>query len=250
MIFTQHWPITVCYQWQEKGLNNKCALPTLRDIWTVHGIWPTKLHTEGPNFCNNSWHFDEKQITPLEKQLNIYWLNIEKNTPLLSFWKHEWMKHGTCAASLPQFDNEAKYFQHGLDWIDKYDMKYVLAKGGVVPNKSQGYKAEDIFYAVKSVLKKNPTVECVFDKKTSSLFINEIRICFDKNLTLIDCDGIRDPKTHFPGQIITNCDPAKTILYPDIVPTPPILPNCEVESNIPWQLNIYRFLQFLIWFTL
>lgn len=244
----------MCYQWQEKESKNKCSLPTLRDIWTIHGIWPTKLRTEGPNFCNKTWHFDPNQLFPFEQQLMIYWLNIEKNTPLYSLWKHEWIKHGTCAASIPDLDNEAKYFKCGLDWIGKYDMKSVLAKGGVVPNQSQGYKAEDIFYAVKSVLKKNPTVECVTDKKTGKLFINEIRICFDKNLTLIDCDGIKHPKLHVPGPIITNCDPSKTILYPDVVPTHPNADPCEpcaaLESRIPWQLNLYRLLQFLIWFTL
>lgn len=203
----------------------------------------------GPNFCNSSSHFDPEQIAPLEQQLTIYWLNIEKNTPLRDLWRHEWIKHGTCSASLPALNNEAKYFKCGLDWIGKYDMKSVLAKGGIVPDETRTYKAEDIFYAVKSVLKKNPTVECIPEAKTDRLFINEIRICFDKNLTLIDCDGIRDPRLHLPGPIITNCDPSKTIMYPDVVPAPPSH-TCDPPPVVPWQLNAYRFLQFLIWFTL
>lgn len=216
----------------------------------MHGIWPTKFNTIGPNFCNNSLHFDPNLLSPIEQQLNIYWLNIEKNTPHYSFWKHEWMKHGTCAAALPSLDNEAKYFQQGLDWVSKYEMKSVLAKGGVLPNTSQGYKAEDIYQAVKSVLQKNPAVECVIDKQSGLVFISEIRICFDKNLTLVDCDGIKDPKVHLPGPMITNCNPNKLVMYPDVVPSPKKNILYENEANIPWQLNFYRFLQFLIWFTL
>lgn len=214
----------------------------------MHGIWPTRLGTEGPQFCNNSWHFDPALINPLEQQLNIYWLNIEKNTPLLSFWKHEWTKHGTCAASLPDLNNEAKYFKQGLDWVGKYDMQTVLAKAGISPNQ-KGYSAEDLYNGVKSVLNKNPAVECIHDSKTGLAYINEIRICFNKSLELIDCDSIKDPNVHVDADnIITSCPLSKPVMYPNVVP---VIPNVEiVEYDVPWQLNLYRFLQFLIWFTL
>lgn len=248
LIFTQHWPITVCQQWKEKEAKNTCSFPTLRDIWTVHGIWPTRLGSEGPNFCNNTWHFNPDLISPLEQQLEIYWINIEQNTPLESFWKHEWIKHGTCAASLAALNNEAKYFKMGLDLVGKYDMQTVLSKGNIIP-KTQGYAVRDIYSTVKSVLKKNPTVECINDSKTGLSYINEIRICFNKNLELIDCDGIKDPRVHVADtDMITSCSLAKPVMYPNVVPVaskPEIL-----EYDIPWQLNLYRFLQFLIWFTL
>ena len=36
--------------------------------------------------------------------------------------KHEYEKHGTCAASLEGFDDEHEYFQRALDLRDKHDM--------------------------------------------------------------------------------------------------------------------------------
>lgn len=36
LIFTQHWPLTVCLQWKESLPQHSCIL---RNIWTVHGIW-------------------------------------------------------------------------------------------------------------------------------------------------------------------------------------------------------------------
>jgi len=60
--------------------------------------------------------------------------------------------------------------------------------------------------------------------------LSEIRICFDKTLKLIDCDGIMEPnyrqklsKTHS----LTNCDMNKPILYLDYVPTH----NTSIVSN-------------------
>jgi ribonuclease I len=47
LIFTQHWPATVCSQWMESNKAHECVLPKVRNSWTVHGIWPTKYHTIG-----------------------------------------------------------------------------------------------------------------------------------------------------------------------------------------------------------
>lgn len=51
--------------------------------------------------------------------------------------------------------------------------------------------------------------------------LDEIRICFDKSLHLIDCDGIMKASgqgSTKTGQLLTNCNPNKPILYLDYVP--------------------------------
>lgn len=58
--------------------SHTCALPSQKDAWTIHGIWPTKLGTRGPGFCNSSAKFDDKAIEPIKMQLEQYWINIEK----------------------------------------------------------------------------------------------------------------------------------------------------------------------------
>lgn len=96
-----------------KSKTNKCSFPKFKGIWTIHGVWPTKLGTIGPALCNKTWHFDPAKLEPLLDDLDTFWLNIETNTPKDSFWKHEWEKHGTCAAELPELDSEDKYFGKG-----------------------------------------------------------------------------------------------------------------------------------------
>jgi ribonuclease T2 len=121
---------------------------------------PTKLGERGPEYCNVSLHFNKTELEPIEQELKQYWTNIH-NGNLYTLWKHEWRRHGTCAAALPAFDKESKYFGQGLKWIKQYDMANILGMSGIQPNNR--YTAEDVWNAVKGSLGKNPAVQCTVD---------------------------------------------------------------------------------------
>jgi ribonuclease T2 len=207
LIFTQHWPPTVCYTWKKESESNTCFLPNDEE-WTIHGIWPTKFHKIGPQFCNPSLPFESTALEPIEKQLEIKWVDIENGTKRYSFWKHEWQKHGTCSAILPALNTEIKYFSKGLDLLDEYDMKNILAQASIFPGSE--YPVQAILNGVQKVLGKRCQVECVSSKKKKESYLFEIRICMDKSLKLVDCDGI----SGFP----TNCPLKRNVKYPTNVP--------------------------------
>lgn len=172
-------------------------------------------------------------------------------TPLEALWKHEWLKHGTCAAQLDELNNENKYFGQGLSWLQQYSMSSVLQKGGVLPD--QSHTLISIHKAVVSVLNKNPSIHCIHDRKRDEVFLDEIRICFDKKLTLVDCDGVVDDSEvliDYPGgKVITNCDLSKPILYPSVVPPshrPELRKN---EWKFPF-VNFYKLFEMIKWATL
>ncbi|XP_067009974.2 ribonuclease Oy [Anabrus simplex] len=240
LIFTQHWPNTVCMEWKEKLKQHTCILPRIKNSWTVHGIWPTKLGTIGPQFCNHSLHFDPEKLQPIRGKLEQEWLNVYNGTTT-SLWKHEWKKHGTCAVTLPALDNETKYFGQGLAWIEKYNMENVLARAGINPD-TKGYSPQQVWDAVHGALGKTPAVECVRDSETGNWFLAEIRICFDKNLTLTDCDGIKRDD----ASIKTNCPSEKLVIYPGKVP----VFQQEDTDRTTWLLSALRVIQWLQWITL
>ncbi|XP_029159421.1 ribonuclease Oy isoform X2 [Nylanderia fulva] len=194
LIFTQLWPMTACFIWKENSEKHSCLLPK-RDEWTIHGIWPTKYNTKGPEFCNSSLPFNASALAPLQDELKENWIDIQNGSEPYTFWKHEWNKHGTCAVVIKALNNEYKYFQEGLKLHDTYNMINVLAKANVLPG--QKYMIETMLTGIQ--------------KKTGELYVSEIRLCFDKALQLTDCDGIY----HFP----TNCNKFKEIIYPSNVPS-------------------------------
>ncbi|XP_020295007.1 ribonuclease Oy [Pseudomyrmex gracilis] len=207
LIFTQRWPLTACFVWKENSADHTCSLPK-HDEWTIHGIWPTKYHTLGPQYCNKSLPFNTDAIAPLESQLKENWLDIQNGSDPYAFWKHEWNKHGTCAISVKGISNEFDYFKEGLDLLQTYNMIDVLAKANVLPGEK--YAVDQIMAAVEKILGKTSQVMCAKDRKTGESYVLEIRICFDKTLRLTDCNGVYE----FP----TNCDRTEPIIYPSYVP--------------------------------
>lgn len=156
--------MTACFVWKNDNDTHSCTLPK-RDTWTIHGIWPTKYNTIGPQFCDNSLKFDPSALRNIESDLKENWLDIHKGSKPYSFWKHEWDKHGTCAVTAKPLNNEFNYFQAGLKLFQKYNMMDVLAKANILPGNK--YMVQDMFVRIQKVLNKRGQIMCVVDKVSS-----------------------------------------------------------------------------------
>uniref|UniRef100_A0A2M3Z6X1 Putative ribonuclease t2 family n=1 Tax=Anopheles braziliensis TaxID=58242 RepID=A0A2M3Z6X1_9DIPT len=247
LIFTQRWPITACYEWREHNKDHICGLPSPNTVWTIHGIWPTKINTIGPAFCNKSAVFDVSQLSSIESQLEEHWLNVEKNKPTDSLWEHEWLKHGTCAAEMiEQLNTELKYFSQGLSWLEQYSVGSGFAAGGNI-QPGFNYSLTTLNKALYGYYGKDLAIECYHDSKTHLQILNEIRICFNKQLELTDCDGIvgleRQGKRGGGGTIISNCKESQPILYPDVVPKEYVMEHNEVQPKATSYSLVYEVSQ-------
>ncbi|KAJ2950179.1 hypothetical protein O0L34_g11537 [Tuta absoluta] len=246
LIFTQQWPQTLCKEWKQKDSTHTCTFPSNPDSWTIHGVWPTKLHTIGPAFCNRSWHFDPEAVRPIEAPLKELWTNIENEPNPYGFWTHEWSKHGTCAAVLEPLNSEFKYFSNGLNWMKKYSMTNILSSNNIIPSNDKEYPIAEIHKAVTDTLHVNPAIEC--RKIEGKSWLVEIRICFNKTLHLTDCDGIVGFKhKQAPGfrrltDILTNCDVSEHIRYTKSLE--------EDEPPRRWIVQLYRTIVWLQWLTM
>jgi ribonuclease T2 len=81
--------------------------------FTIHGLWP-QYNTSGyPSFCSTE-PFDPSIPDSIGMNTMIqYWPDVqyEVSSPYyMSFWEHEWTKHGTCSG-LSQYD----YFNQAIE---------------------------------------------------------------------------------------------------------------------------------------
>jgi len=213
-ILTQHWPLTTCMDWKERSEHNACRLPSDM-IWSLHGLWPTRRGEIAPNFCNDTEKFDPSLLDSIKPEMEKYWPDVEIRKS--SLWEHEWIKHGTCAAQLPELDSELKYFTKGCELTKENPVFDWLSGEGVSPGKS--YHILDVYNAVrKGNQGKNPHIDC--DYIEGKHYIKEIKICFDKNFQRTDCDGILNSKTALldekiaQGQNMGTCPRHGEFIYP------------------------------------
>lgn len=173
LILVHQWPVTVC-----KMAEKQCE--QLPNYWTLHGLWPDKSE-----MCNDSWPFDLSNIQDLLEDMNKWWPNI-LHPNCSYFWKHEWIKHGTCAASLSCLDSQHKYFSKVLDLYSSVDLNSVLEKYGIKPSKT--YKVKEIKDAVFNAFGIIPKIQCLPPQQSEDLqTLGQIEICLTKDFNMENC---------------------------------------------------------------
>ena len=79
--------------------------------YTIHGLWPDYGDGTYPQYCKKVI-FDINKLKPIEKELLDYWELPEDHDKLeISFWKHEYEKHGSCVF---QEMDELTYFKTAI----------------------------------------------------------------------------------------------------------------------------------------
>lgn len=188
------------------------------------------------------------------------WGNIEKGTPLDSLWKHEWEKHGTCAAiEMKSLNTQLKYFNEGLTLFNRYSINQLLQSTYIKPGIDAAYKLDEIFSALNLSIGNNFAIVCDKDKNKQQ-YLFELRICFDKELNIHSCDGIvmenfYDSDPH--DEIISNCRKDQDIIYPSrawLLQMQWLAKVHEQQSQndnfmYHW-INIYKLIRLLQWVTL
>ncbi len=96
------------------------------DSYSIHGLWPQNTLHDYPTYCKNL-DFDLDKLNPIMNSLKTKWYS--KKTSNEDFWKHEYLKHGSCVFSSM---SELEYFSKTLELydyvinnniIDNYDKK-------------------------------------------------------------------------------------------------------------------------------
>lgn len=182
LVFAQQWPTSSCISQKQ----HQCKVPSYVTSWTVHGIWPSSKQSY-PSYCNRSLTFNETAIKSIENQLLIVWPNLFTTETTDSFWKHEWLKHGTCAISLPQLDTELKYFSEAIKAHNLYNILDFLKDDNITPDGQTTYSLDHFRTAIESKTKKRAAFQCKKVKGFDFPLILTTFICLDKSFSLIDC---------------------------------------------------------------
>ncbi|CAG9311946.1 unnamed protein product [Blepharisma stoltei] len=175
-LFVVQWKPTDC-------LNKSCPSGYLSTNFNIHGLWPENWSGTYPQDCvpNSPLNI----TTSTETELKKYWQS--NNGDSKTFWTHEWTKHGTCITpSIPC----NSYFDKGVALYKQLNILSTLSAGGVKPGTSEVSK--DAF--IKAL---KYTVDTTCSTINSKSYLKEVRFCFDKNYSQVNCKGTSTCKTSF-----------------------------------------------------
>ncbi|XP_062851109.1 ribonuclease T2-like [Trichomycterus rosablanca] len=179
--------------------------------WALHGLWP-----DSGNECNSSWHFNASLIEDLMPEMKTYWPDLLKPNSTI-FWKHEWLKHGTCAAKAEVLNSQHKYFSKALELYHKLDLDGVLKKSNILPSEDP-YKFADVEQSIVNAYGVKPKIQCIsHDKEAEVQTMGQIEVCFDKQFQLIDCEKRMEELQNNTGFMV--CDESVPVYYPPTAST-------------------------------
>ncbi|KPP77083.1 hypothetical protein Z043_103518 [Scleropages formosus] len=184
------------------------------------------LSPDKGDMCNSSWHFNASQIKDLIPEMEKYWPNLLSKGPSMStvLWKHEWLKHGTCAATLEALNSEHKYFSKALELYQKLNLDGTLRKANIVPAQTH-YSLEQIEMAIVNYYSVKPKIQCIHEQGEEAQILGQIEICFSKDFQLINCEKNEDDYWSSLNDILTldtnttgyyMCDENTPVLYPPL----------------------------------
>ena len=175
---SMEWPRGFCTGMKAKGRD--CDVSKDVPGWVLHGLWPSNKGKDEPNNCKPAPEFNIKDIESLEGEMKKYWPKLLDGGAIYSFWKHEYTKHGTCAASLDGFRTVEEYFRKALDLLHLSEPLDKLNSEGISP-REEAYAAHEVKGALHRAYGAEVCVQC------KENILTEIHVCHDKDLEKIDC---------------------------------------------------------------
>lgn len=230
-VFAQRWPASFCIN-AIFNQNRSCVIANDVNTWTVHGLWPTKNGSRGPNFCNRTAKFVFREIESIVPDLEAHWPDFYNDTPTDDLWKHEWEKHGTCSMTLPSLDSQLKYFSMGLDLFWQINLTQMLSDGDIRPSSNTIYEPRSITDVLSNAFGHDPIISCFYYKETQYLF--EIGQCFNKTFGKMACP--ENPPSR------QRCNDSDLVVYPDRDHIQLVLHSAENHSGEKLFITNFAFL--------
>lgn len=199
-VLAMEWPQGTC-EYVNATHRHKCVVSDEVKGWVLHGLWPSIKGHHFLQYCNRSAKFDYDKVKSLEGDLMQYWPNLYADSSKMFLWKHEYEKHGTCAALVEGFETELEYFRKAMDLLHKYAPMPKLQSKDISP-RVEAYESERIMSAVDFVYGAGACTQCSYYGGGSNevRVLSGLEICLTKELELMECPHC-GRKYHCTGEV-------------------------------------------------
>lgn len=158
--------------------------PPRSEDFTIHGLWPDRADGSWPQYCNDTARFTPASVDGLRARLAAAWPAFGGGGDA-AFWRHEWLRHGTCAAN-GLAANETAYFARALALHESLPLLPALSAAGIAPSDTVARPHSVVVAALAKGLGAVPAVHCGGGRGADK--VTEVWVCLAKDdLTPFDC---------------------------------------------------------------
>jgi len=176
LLYVERWPGTI----------TQSRLPKNVTSFVLHGMWPERNDASWPSNCPGS-AFDASKLNQIYGEMLEYWPNLQPSSSILDFWKHEWVKHGTCGAdgTTTFIRDQLSFFKFALKIHSQMPYRDQLAYYGITASTTQTYTLAQVNSALAQAF--NFTVIPSCQNNNGQYDLMRLYSCIDKSGTLIAC---------------------------------------------------------------
>jgi ribonuclease I len=167
-----------------------------KNIFTVHGLWPSYVDSRKIGDCNTGTSIRvDANSNPVYQKMRTKWPSYTSSSDT-DFWTHEYNKHGYCYTDKFNETDPADFFNYSMELYDTHSFEN-LFNNPDLPGPKEGEMVYTWQQLVDMVNISMPNMyfelDCKFANK--KVYLQEIRFGFDLNLKPLkfnspgDCRG-------------------------------------------------------------
>ncbi|XP_044582411.1 ribonuclease Oy-like [Cotesia glomerata] len=184
----------------------------IRSEWTLHGLWPSLNNfNRVPESCNLNIPWNSAQLKSIYTSMKRKWFTTYTRYRVVEqFWRHEWEKHGRCAARSHFINRDIlAYFKLGLRLFDQANVQEKLRRAGITASTTLSIR--EMRNAISNALGTRVNLLHIDYPNSTETYLAEIIICYTMDFRPMDC-----PSHH--KYYNNDIKDKSIILVPDIVP--------------------------------
>ncbi|KAI6654975.1 Ribonuclease Oy-like [Oopsacas minuta] len=192
------WPPGFC-----TSIGNECDSSKVRNIWTIHGLWPTlKQQTSNPAFCDGEPFNSNYLSAKLLNQLTASWPNYKQSSTDELFWNYEWSKHGTCAVQgdYDTFPSQSAYFSRTLELYNTYNFSSILTNNDIYPGSTTFLSELKSTFSRFFGLSNTVTFQC--STHNNRHYVTSCHFCLSSNFSVISCPSGKTDSCQYSYPIV------------------------------------------------
>lgn len=205
LLLVRTWSPTFCLDLVDEG--QVCSRQPVQ-AFTLHGLWPEFSGGGWPEYCP---HTKNSTKPAGDARMRCEWPSFHGSDE--DFWKHEILKHGSCAQILLQKLHLSNYFDTALDLNDKYDLNEPLQKFIEGNDRKTDVVDSAAFIKALETASENLNRSGIILSCNHKKELSELWVCLDLGLNPRECPPHVGPRSrcgdqfHLPlgNHIAANC---------------------------------------------